>query len=99
MRENVEVSALGVGAGPRKRAGSAPTRCSSASGSMRYADAAGALRSRTATSAGSGSRARSRPSRSFVLLDEPAAGLPEAEVPDFAAVVRSIATSTARACC
>jgi len=27
---------------------------------------------------------------SFVLLDEPAAGLPEAEVPDFAAVVRSV---------
>ena len=26
----------------------------------------------------------------FVLMDEPAAGLPEAEVPDFAAVVRSI---------
>jgi branched-chain amino acid transport system ATP-binding protein len=26
----------------------------------------------------------------FVLLDEPAAGLPEGEVPDFAAVVRSI---------
>ena len=26
----------------------------------------------------------------FVLLDEPAAGLPEAEVPDFAAVVRSV---------
>jgi branched-chain amino acid transport system ATP-binding protein len=25
-----------------------------------------------------------------VLLDEPAAGLPEAEVPDFAAVVRSV---------
>jgi ABC-type branched-subunit amino acid transport system ATPase component len=28
----------------------------------------------------------------FVLLDEPAAGLPEAEVPDFAALVRTIAT-------
>jgi len=26
----------------------------------------------------------------FVLMDEPAAGLPEAEVPDFAAVVRSV---------
>jgi branched-chain amino acid transport system ATP-binding protein len=26
----------------------------------------------------------------FVLLDEPAAGLPEAEVPEFAAVVRSV---------
>jgi branched-chain amino acid transport system ATP-binding protein len=29
---------------------------------------------------------------SYVLLDEPAAGLPEAEVPDFAALVRSIAS-------
>ena len=27
---------------------------------------------------------------SFVLMDEPAAGLPEAEVPEFAAVVRSV---------
>jgi branched-chain amino acid transport system ATP-binding protein len=26
----------------------------------------------------------------FVLMDEPAAGLPEAEVPDFAAVIRSV---------
>jgi branched-chain amino acid transport system ATP-binding protein len=26
----------------------------------------------------------------FVLLDEPAAGLPETEVPDFAAVIRSV---------
>jgi branched-chain amino acid transport system ATP-binding protein len=26
----------------------------------------------------------------FVLMDEPAAGLPETEVPDFAAVVRSV---------
>ena len=26
----------------------------------------------------------------FLLLDEPAAGLPEAEVPDFAAIVRSV---------
>src|SRR6185503_3211874 len=26
----------------------------------------------------------------FVLMDEPAAGLPEAEVPDFASVVRSV---------
>jgi len=27
---------------------------------------------------------------SFVLMDEPAAGLPEAEIPEFAAVVRSV---------
>ena len=35
----------------------------------------------------------------FVLMDEPAAGLPEAEVPDFAAVVRPCATSTRPASC
>ena len=33
----------------------------------------------------------SRPRPRFVLLDEPAAGLPEAEVPEFAALVRSVA--------
>ena len=35
----------------------------------------------------------------FVLMDEPAAGLPEAEVPDFAASCEAFATITRRACC
>ena len=52
----------------------------------------------TATSGASASRGRSRREPRFVLMDEPAAGLPEAEVPDFAAVVRRCATSTAPAC-
>ena len=34
--------------------------------------------------------ARSRPSRAFVLLDEPGAGIPEAEVGELAQLVRSI---------
>ena len=54
-----------------------------------YADAPPS-RSPTATSGGSAWRARWRPSPRFVLLDEPAAGLPEAEVPAFAEVVRSV---------
>ena len=45
---------------------------------------------RTATSAGSASRGRSRSSPQFVLMDEPAAGLHEAEIPAFAAVIRSV---------
>ena len=35
-------------------------------------------------------RARWRGEPRYLLLDEPAAGLPEAEVPEFAAVVRSV---------
>ena len=90
VRENVEVAALGVGA-PAARGAPAradellePARARATRGRDRR------RRSRTATSGGSASPARSRPSRAFVLLDEPAAGLPEAEVPEFAAVVRSV---------
>jgi branched-chain amino acid transport system ATP-binding protein len=88
VRENVEVAALGVGAGPgraRHRAdellellgleerASAPARML-AHGDERRLGVARALATRPR----------------FVLMDEPAAGLPEAEVPDFAAVVRSV---------
>ena len=89
MRENIEVAALGVGARPREPHAVAPTRCSSCFSSRRTPTAPPG-RSRTETSGGSASRARLRPSRAFVLMDEPAAGLPEAEVPDFADVVRSV---------
>jgi branched-chain amino acid transport system ATP-binding protein len=88
VRENVEVAALGVGAGPR-RAKQRADSLLTALGLSDYADA-------PAASLAHGDERRLGVARalatepSFVLLDEPAAGLPEAEVPDFAAVVRSV---------
>jgi len=88
VRENVEVAALGTGTGARtakRRADVLLERlrltnyahlpaASLAHGDERRLGVARALATEPA----------------FVLLDEPAAGLPEAEVPDFAAVVRSV---------
>ncbi len=88
VRENVEVSALGVGASGREAgrradellellglAGHAERRASQLShGDERRLGVARAL--------ATGPR--------YVLMDEPAAGLPEAEVPDFAAAVSTV---------
>jgi branched-chain amino acid transport system ATP-binding protein len=88
VRENVEVAALGVGARPRE--------------ARRRADALLELLGLTAlTDAPAGSLAQGDERRlgvaralvtepAFVLMDEPAAGLPEAEVPEFVEVVRSV---------
>jgi branched-chain amino acid transport system ATP-binding protein len=88
VRENVEVAALGVGAGPRtarRRAqelldllalepfAEAPA-ATLAHGDERRLGVARALATEPA----------------FLLMDEPAAGLPEAEVPEFAAVLRAV---------
>ena len=90
VRENVEVSALGVGVSPREasRRGDALL---ARLGLDRYADAPAAALAHGDERRLGVARALATEPR-FVLLDEPAAGLPEAEVPDFAALVRSIAS-------
>ena len=97
VRENVEVAALGVGAG-RRGARQRADELLDGSGST-------ATRTRPARALAHGDERRLGVARAlateprFVLLDEPAAGLPEAEVPEFAALVRSVARRrTARAC-
>jgi branched-chain amino acid transport system ATP-binding protein len=88
VRENVEVAALGVGASPataRRRADELLGRL----GLDRYTDVpAGALAHGDERRLGVARALATEPR--FVLMDEPAAGLPEAEVPEFAAVVRSV---------
>ena len=88
VRENVEIAAIGVGASPRE----ARTRASALLtllGLEARADA-------PAASLPHGDERRLGVARAlatephYVLMDEPAAGLPEAEVPDFAAVVRAV---------
>jgi branched-chain amino acid transport system ATP-binding protein len=88
VRENVEVAALGVGAGPRE----ARRRAEGLLDSLHlasYADVpAGSLAHGNERRLGVARALATTPR--FVLMDEPAAGLPEAEVPAFADVVRSV---------
>ncbi|MDX6439514.1 MAG: branched-chain amino acid transport system ATP-binding protein [Gaiellaceae bacterium] len=88
VRENVEIAALGVGAGSR----AARTRADELLDLLAlapYEDApAGTLAHGDERRLGVARALATRPA--FVLLDEPAAGLPEAEVPEFAAVVRAV---------
>ncbi len=88
VRENVEVAALGVGRSPRQATARADDLLELL-GLAAYAN-------RPAASLAHGDERRLGVARAlaseprFVLMDEPAAGLPEAEVPAFAAVVRAV---------
>ena len=88
VQENVEVAALGAGAGPReaRRRGAELVELLGLDG---YSDTpAGQLAHGDERRLGVARALATEPR--FVLMDEPAAGLPEAEVPEFAAVVRAI---------
>ena len=88
VRENVEVAALGAGASSRAaRAGAEELLESLALGAQ--ADAAAAALAQGDERRLGVARALATNPR-FVLLDEPAAGLPEAEIPAFADAVRSL---------
>jgi branched-chain amino acid transport system ATP-binding protein len=88
VRENVEVSALGVGASGRE----ASRRADELLGSLGLA----AYADRPASDLPHGDERRLGVARAlatdprFVLMDEPAAGLPEAEIPNFAAAVSTV---------
>ena len=88
VRENVEIAALGVGARPRE----ARRRTD---GLLELLGLSGQARARADTLPQGDERrlgvARALATEpAFVLMDEPAAGLPEAEVPELADVIRSV---------
>jgi branched-chain amino acid transport system ATP-binding protein len=88
VRENVEVSALGVGASQREAAKRA-RELLALLGLDEYAErAAGSLAHGDERRLGVARALATEPR--FVLMDEPAAGLPEAEIPRFATAVSVI---------
>jgi branched-chain amino acid transport system ATP-binding protein len=88
VRENVEVAALGVRAGPREARRRADELLGLLGLERTAGQPAGALAHGDERRLGVARALATEPR--FVLMDEPAAGLPEAEVPDFATVVRSV---------
>jgi branched-chain amino acid transport system ATP-binding protein len=88
VRENLEVAALGVGAVARE-ARQRASELLETLGLASHADVpAGTLAQGDERRLGVARALATRPR--FILLDEPAAGLPEAEVPEFAQAVRRV---------
>jgi branched-chain amino acid transport system ATP-binding protein len=88
VRENVEVAALGVGAGPKKARRRADELLELLGLEAQAEAPAGVLAHGDERRLGVARALATEPR--FVLMDEPAAGLPEAETPEFADVVRSV---------
>ena len=88
VRENVEVAALGAGAGPREARERAEELLAALGLSANGDSPANVLAQGDERRLGVARALATDPG--FVLLDEPAAGLPEAEVPAFAEVVRAV---------
>jgi branched-chain amino acid transport system ATP-binding protein len=88
VRENVEVAALGSGARPGAARRRAATLLELLGLENRGSQEAGILAHGDERKLGVARALAGEPR--YLLLDEPAAGLPEAEVPEFAAVVRSV---------
>src|SRR5205823_7287361 len=88
VRENVEVAALGVGASPREAERRGARLLGALGLAARADESAAALPHGDERKLGVARALATEPR--FVLLDEPAAGLTEAEVPDLIAVVRSV---------
>jgi branched-chain amino acid transport system ATP-binding protein len=88
VRENVEVAALGVGARPREARRRADELLELLGLFPQENRAAATLPQGDERRLGVARALATQPA--FVLMDEPAAGLPEAEVPEFAEVVRSV---------
>jgi branched-chain amino acid transport system ATP-binding protein len=88
VRENVEVAALGSGTPPREARERADELLDALGLSANADSPANALAQGDERRLGVARALATSPS--FVLLDEPAAGLPEAELPAFSDVVRSV---------
>src|SRR5207302_8231989 len=88
VRENVEVAALGVGASGREARRRATALLETLGLTARADRPAASLPHGDERKLGVARALATEPR--FVLMDEPAAGLTEAEVPDLAAVVRSV---------